>query len=112
MLTELLEKVLHAGGDELEIEYRDQKEWFTAFNGPVGCGIGSLDSESAKPVFKEMDELKKRKQVSIGNRIYTLRFREFESFGETVYRIQMKESRSNKSVHRITKKPAPGDLSE
>jgi len=26
MLIELLEKVLHAGGDELEIEYRDGKE--------------------------------------------------------------------------------------
>jgi hypothetical protein len=95
MLTEILEKVLHAGGDEMEIENRDQKEWFTAFNGPAGFGIGSLDSEDAKPIFKEMDELKKRKQVSIGSRTYALRFREFESFGETVYRIQMKEIRSN-----------------
>jgi hypothetical protein len=89
MLTELLEKVLRAGGDELEIEYRDRKEWFTAFNGPIGFGIGSLASEDAKPVFKEMNEL--RKQVSIGNRTYALRFPEPESFGETVYRIQMKE---------------------
>jgi len=104
MLTELLDKVLHAGGDELEIEYRDQKEWFTAFKGPVGFGIGSLDSENAKPVFKEMDELKKSKQVSIGNRTYALRFREFESFGGTVYRIQIKEIRSNKPVHRIADK--------
>jgi hypothetical protein len=105
LLTELLEKVLHAGGDELEIENRDRKEWFTAFNGRVGFGIGSLDSEDAKPVFKEMDELKKRKQVSIGGRTYALRFREFESFGETVYRIQMKELSSNKSAHRIAGKP-------
>jgi hypothetical protein len=42
-----------------------------------------------------MDELKKRKQVSIASRTYALRFNEFESFGETVYRIQMKEIRSN-----------------
>ena len=101
MLTELLEKVLQAGGDELEIEYKAGKEWFTAFNGPVGFGIGSLDSEHAKWVFKEMAELKKRKQVRIGSRTYVLRFREFGSFGETVYRIQMKEIGSNKSVHRI-----------
>lgn len=100
MLTELLENVLHAGGDELEIEYRDRKEWFTAFKGSVGFSIGSLDSNDAKPVFKEMDELKKGKQVSIGNRSYSLGFREFESFGEKVYRIQMKEIRSNKSVHK------------
>jgi hypothetical protein len=101
LLTELLEKVLQAGGDELEIEYRDGKEWFTALNGPVGFGIGSLDCAHAKPVFKEMAELKKRKQVSIGSRTYALRFREFESFGEMVYRIQMKEIGSNKSVHRV-----------
>ena len=91
MLTEVLEKVLRAGGDELEIEYRDRKKWFTAFNGPIGFGIGSLAPEDAKPVFKEINELKKRKQVTIGNRTYALCFREFESFGETVYRIQMKE---------------------
>ena len=104
MNTSVHKNVLHAGGDELEIEYRDRKEWFIAFSGPVGFGIGSLDSKDAKPVFKEMDELKKRKQVTIGGRTYTLRFREFESFGETVYRIQMKEIRSNKSVHRIAQK--------
>lgn len=98
MLTELLEKVLRAGGDELEIEYRDRKQWFTAFNGPIGFGIGYLASEDAKPVFKEMNELKKRKQVSIGSRTYALRFREFESFGETVYRIQMKETKSGQRI--------------
>jgi len=98
LLTELLEKVLRAGGDELEIEYRDRKEWFTAFNGPVGLGIGSLDSRRAEPVFKEMDELKKSKRLSIGDRTYALRFREFESFGETVYRIQIEEIGSNKAM--------------
>lgn len=108
MVTELLEKILHAGGDELEIEYRDRKEWFTAFNGPVGFGIGSLNSEDAKPVFKEMDELKKRKQVSIGSRTYALRFRKFDSFGETVYRIQMKEIRSNRSTG-SPQEPTTGD---
>jgi hypothetical protein len=103
MLTELLEKVLRAGGDELEIEYRDRKEWFTAFNGPIGFDIGSLDSDDIKPVFKEMDELKKRKQVSIGSRTYALCFREFESFGEMVYRIHMKEIRSNKGARKKVK---------
>ena len=108
MLKELLEKVLHAGGDELEIEYRDRKEWFTAFKGPVGFGIGTLESKHAKPVFTEMDELKKRKLLTIGNRTYALHFREFESFGETVYRIQMNEIRSNKRLHRIADKPGSG----
>ncbi|MCL0056110.1 hypothetical protein M1N81_00830 [Dehalococcoidia bacterium] len=96
MLVEYLQKVIAAGGDELEIEYRDRKEWFTAFNGPSGVGIGSLDSDKAKPIFKELAELKKVKRVTIGNQSYALRFRQFESFGETVHRIQMKEIKSNK----------------
>jgi hypothetical protein len=60
MLKNLLEKALHAGGDQQEIEYGDRKEWFTAFKGPIGFAIGSLDSEHPKLVFAEMDELKKK----------------------------------------------------
>ena len=103
MLVEYLQEVITAGGDELEIEYRDQKEWFTAFKGPVGVGIGSLDSDKAKSIFKEMKELKKAKRITIGNQEYALRFREFESFGETVYRIQMKEIRSNQEIRHVVK---------
>jgi len=105
MLTELFQKVLQAGGNELGIEHRDRKEWFTAFKGPIGFGIGSLDSQDAEVLFKEMHEVKKGKQVTIGGRTYALIFREFESFGETVYRIQMNEIRSNNSVYRIADKP-------
>ena len=104
MLNELLEKVLQAGGEELEIEQKARKEWLTAFNGPVRFGIGSLDSEHAKRVFKEMAELKKRKQVRLGSRTYALRFREFQCFGEAAYRIQMEAIGPNKSVHRIAHK--------
>lgn len=96
MLVEYLQKVITAGGDELEIEYRDKKEWFTAFKGQSGCGIGSLDSDEAKPIFEELAELKKAKRITIDNRSYALRFRQFESFGETVYWIQMKNTQSNK----------------
>ncbi len=96
MLVEYLQKVITTGGDELEIEYRDRREWFTAFNGPLGFGIGSLDSDKAKPIFKELAELRKTKRITVGNQSYALRFRQFESFGETVYRIQMKEIKSNK----------------
>ncbi len=96
MLAEYLQKVISIGGDELEIEYRDGKEWLTALKGPSGIGIGSLDSDEAKPIFKELAELEKTKRITIGNQSYAFRFRQFESFGETVYRIQMKEIPSNK----------------
>ena len=96
MLGEYLQKVTTTGGNELEIEYRDRKEWFTAFKGPFGFGIGSLDSDKAKAMFKELEELKKTKRIAIDNKNYALRFRQFESFGETVYRIQIKAIQSSK----------------
>ena len=98
MLVEYLQKVIASGGDELEIEYRDRREWFTAFNGPLGVGIGSLESDKAKPIITELAELKKAKRATIGNQSYALRFRQFESFGKTVHRIQVKCKRSQKAA--------------
>jgi hypothetical protein len=91
MLMELLEKAVAIDCNEIEIEYKDRKEWITAFRGCLGWGIGCLDPDKAKPIFKEMDELKRRKEVTIGGARYRLVFARYESFGEWVYRIQMKE---------------------
>ena len=91
MLMEFLEKAAAIGCDEIEIEYKDRKEWITGFRGCVGWGIGCLDSEKAKLIFKDMDELKRRKEVTMGGTRYQLVFSRYESFGEWVYRIQMKE---------------------
>lgn len=73
-----------------ENKYKDRKEWETAFSGPVGCGIGCLDSVEAKAVFKELDELKKAKRANFGGASYKLAFSRYESFGEWVHRIQLK----------------------
>ncbi len=91
MLTEFLQKALAMGCDSIEIEYKDRKEWIFAFSGSVGCGIGCLDPAEAKPMFREMDDLKRKKEVTIGGVKYRLTFSRYESFGEWVYRIQMKE---------------------
>jgi hypothetical protein len=63
MLVEFLEKAVTMGCDAIEIEYKDHKEWVTAFSDCVGCGIGCLDSGEAKSIFKEMDDLKKKKHI-------------------------------------------------
>jgi hypothetical protein len=91
MLTEFLEKAAAIGCNEIEIEYKDRKEWITGFRGSVGWGIGCLDSDKAKAIFKDMEELKRRKEVTMGGTQYQLAFSRYESFGEWVYRIQMKE---------------------
>ena len=91
MLMEFLEKAVAIGCNEIEIEYKDRKEWITGFRGCVGWGIGCLNSDQAKLIFKDMDELKRRKEVTMGGTRYQLVFSRYESFGEWVYRIQMKE---------------------
>ena len=90
MLMKFLEKALAIGCDSIEIEYKDRKEWIFAFSGSVGCGIGCLDPDEAKPIFKEMDDLRKRKEVTIAGTKYRLALSRYESFGEWVHRIQMK----------------------
>jgi hypothetical protein len=93
MLLGFLEKAVTMGCDSIEIEYKDHKEWVTAFSGPVGCGIGCLDSGEAKFVFKELDELKKANRAVLCGTVYKLAFSRYESFGEWVHRIQLRADR-------------------
>jgi hypothetical protein len=80
------------GCDSIEIEYKDGKEWVMGFWDRVGYGIGHLDPDEAKPMFKEMDDLKKKKEVTIGGVRYRLAFSRYENFGEWVYRIRIKQT--------------------
>jgi hypothetical protein len=101
MLIGFLEKALAIGCDSIEIEYKDRQEWVTAFWDRVGYGIGCLDRDEAKPMFKEMDDLKRKKRVTIGGATYRLVFSRYESFGEWVFRIQMKmDKRRALGAHR------------
>jgi hypothetical protein len=46
---------------------------------------------AAKPLFKEMDDLKRKKEVTVGGTKHRLAFSRDESLGEWVYQIHMKE---------------------
>ena len=72
MLIDFLEKAVATGCDSIEIEYKDGKEWVTAFWDCIGYGIGHLDPDEAKPMFKEMDDLKRKKEVTISGVRYGL----------------------------------------
>jgi N-acyl-D-aspartate/D-glutamate deacylase len=91
MLKELVEKTLLAGGDALEIEYKDGREWVTAMRGNAGVGICSMTCEEAGPLFDELEALeqKNRESIIIQGTNYVLRVREYESFGEWVYHIDI-----------------------
>lgn len=90
MLMQFLEKALAMGCDSIEIEYKDRKEWITAFRDRLGYGIGHMDPNQAQPMFKEMADLKKKKYVIIGGAKYRLVFSRYESFGEWVHRIRVR----------------------
>jgi hypothetical protein len=100
MLVEFLEQGLMIGGDSIEMEYEDGKLWITVFRDCLGVSIGSLKSNSdeTRALFKEMKALRKRKGVTIGGVRYRLIFSEQESFGETMYQIQIQETKPATSL--------------
>jgi len=90
MLTEFLEKAIGLNADRLEIEYKDRKEWVTAFRGSLGFGIGSIDSTQSDELFADFERLRKSKRATLLGNVYRMSFSESESFGETVYEIRWK----------------------
>jgi hypothetical protein len=90
MLTEFLQKAIGLNADRLEIEYKDRKEWVTAFRGNLGFGIGSIDSTKRDELFEDFERLRKSKRATLLGNVYRMSFSESESFGETVYEIRWK----------------------
>jgi hypothetical protein len=90
MLTEFLQKAIALNADRLEIEYKDRKEWITAFRGSLGFGIGSVDSAQRDELFEDLKRFRKSKQAALLGKVYRLSFSESESFGETVYEMRWK----------------------
>ncbi len=88
MLINLFEEVHRLGAEAFEIEYKDGKEWVTAFRGSVGIGIASFSCQEAEPLFAEFKALKRKKVITIAGIEHRVRFREYESFGERVYRVE------------------------
>lgn len=93
MLEDLLRKAVEIGADRIEIEYKDGAELVTAFRGPVGIGISTIDSTHRGLLFREMQDLKKRRKATLGCNTYGLTFSKYESFGERVHVIEIHEAR-------------------
>jgi hypothetical protein len=91
MLPDYLRKAMSLNADRLEIEYKDGKEWITAFCGNLGLGIGSVDSTERDTLFGELKQLRKSKWITILGNEYRLTFSEYESFGETVFEMRWKK---------------------
>ena len=93
MLEDLLRKAVEIGADRVEIEYKDGAELVTAFHGPVGIGISSVASAHRGVLFREMQDLKKRRKASLGCNTYGLTFSKYKSFWEWVHVIEIHGAR-------------------
>ncbi len=94
--TSLLEGLcchaLSLGTQAIEVEYKDGREWVFANQGGVGIGIANYASSSTDG--KELRgnlyaAAKKPVRTVIGGRLYILKVRVFESFGEDAFVVSI-----------------------
>jgi hypothetical protein len=90
-IMEFLEDAIRLGGNAIEIEHKDRRELITVFTDNIGVEIRRLDPADSKEVLKEIDSLKRKKLISIGGGVFRLSLSEYESYGEMVYRIEIRQ---------------------
>lgn len=94
MLTRLLSKAVAESADAVEFEYQDRKLYVIAFRGPMGVGIGSIDSntEECDRLVDQILALKRRKRLKLGARTIGIAVSTYESFSATVWRIALSQA--------------------
>ena len=98
MLEEFLRKAPQIGADELELEYEGRDLCVTAFRGPIGLGIGSVESNSnqSRQLIAEIEALRRRKTARVGETICRISGSRYESFGESAWRIRLSTPKATK----------------
>lgn len=95
VLAELVSEVVRVGGDALEVEYDDGYEEVMAFKGHTGIGIARLPTSDpeAKALHEQLREVVRRKRrMQVGGSEYELRGRQYDSFGEAAFRIEVRRA--------------------
>jgi len=95
IVHELIPRAPLAGADALEVEYKDGCEEVVAMRGPIGFGIASFRSTSAKAevLRRSLYELMKRRTtITAGGIDYDVRVRVYDSFGEDAFRVEFKRA--------------------
>ena len=92
LLEGLCGHALSFGAQSIEVEYKDRREWVSARKGGTSIGIANYASSSADA--KELRgnliaAAKKPFRTVIDGKIYILKVRVFESFGEDAYKVSM-----------------------
>jgi hypothetical protein len=91
LLKDCLEQAVCMGAERVEIEHRDGREHLTAFRGAVGVGVGGVASSQSDTVLEELKALRKVKRLVTMGKTHRLTFATYESFGETVHVIGIRQ---------------------
>lgn len=95
LLGTLVSKAIQLGADELEIEYKDGQEMVFACKAGLGFGIAAFRS-SGKEAASLLEQVrtigKKGKNIEVFGAKYRLKVTAFDSFGETAYRVAIREA--------------------
>jgi len=94
ILGTLVFKAVEIGANELEVEYKDGKEWVFARKDAFGFGIASFPSagNQAAALRQQLEAIGKRgKTIQAPATAYSLKVSTYDDFGETAYRVRIKK---------------------
>ena len=90
----LLESLIADGIYEIEVEYHGPELLVCVVRGSLGFGVASYRSEEDKRAADAIiADLRKKKSIMVGDKIYRLTFTEQENFHEPSWRIRIRESK-------------------
>lgn len=92
LLEGLCGHALSLGADSIEVEYKDGREW--VFANRMGAGIGIASYKSSSADAKELRgnlyaATKKPVRAAIDGRVYILKARIFDSFGDDAFAVSI-----------------------
>jgi hypothetical protein len=104
IIEEIASQTIRAGGEAVEVEYKDGYEEVFPVAGRSGTSVGfRLDSSSqeAKSLREELYKIaKKRRRLTVSGREYELRCRVYDRFGEDAFRLEWKPVKRASTVRR------------
>ena len=108
IVEEIASQTIRAGGDAVEVEYKDGYEEVFPVAGRSGTSVGfrlNSSSQEAKSLREELYKIaRKRRRLTVSGREYELQCRIYDSFGEHAFRLQWKPVKPPSTVRRQNRK--------
>ena len=92
IIEEIVSQAIRAGGQTIEVEYKDGYEEVFSVGGAIGTSVGfqlKSSSEEARALRAGLSEIAKKKRIiTVDGHEYELRCRIYDSFGEDAFRLE------------------------